>query len=53
MENPDMLAFTYRIQRIVRDMKHTDVQSEKEEARRQAAIDALQGVCEQIERDFS
>lgn len=53
MENPDMLAFTYRIQKIVRDMKHLPMRGEAEEQKREAVMDALRGVCEQIEREFS
>ena len=53
MENPDMLAFTYRIQKIVRDMNHLPMPGEAEEQKRTAVMDALRGVCEQIEREFS
>ena len=53
MENPDMLAFTYRIQKIIRDLKHLDMHTPEDEACRETTINALTGVCEQINNDFS
>lgn len=52
MHNPDMQAFTYRIQKIMRDMRYTAMPDEEEELRRDAVIAALGEVCEKIEREF-
>lgn len=48
----DMLAFVYRIQKIIRDMKYLQLQSEVDDGKKAAAMNALQEVCEQLQRDF-
>lgn len=53
MPDTDMLAFTYRIRKIMRDMKHTHLSGEEAQAKRDAVIETLAGVCEKIEQDFS
>lgn len=53
MPNPDMLAFTYQIKRIIRDMKHTAMAGEDEALKRDLAVDALYAVCERIDHDFA
>ncbi len=51
MPNSDMLAFIYRIRKIIRDMNHLSL-SEDDEAKRTAIVDALQELCRRIEGDF-
>lgn len=56
MHNPDMLAFGYKLQKIIRDMKYQTLPDSPDEdsqaARRNAIVDALQDVCRRIEQDF-
>lgn len=52
MHNPNMLAFTYRLQKIMRDMRHLQLQSEEEETGREAVLQQLQQVCNSIEENF-
>lgn len=49
---PDMLAFPYRINQIIRDMLHTTLPGEEAEARRTAIVNSLREVCARIEEDF-
>lgn len=51
-QNPEMLAFVYRLQKIIRDMNYTDLTDEEEQARRSAIVESLRDVCGRIERDF-
>lgn len=53
MPNDDMLAFTYRLGGIIRDMRHADMPDAEEETKRDLIIAVLQDVCERIEREFS
>ena len=53
MHNPEMLAMTYRLNKIVRDMRHVEAANEEDEHRRDAVMEAIRQVCEAIERDFS
>ena len=50
--SPDMLAFTYRIQKIIRDIRHIELPGEDARIRQELVMDALQQVCRRIEEDF-
>lgn len=50
---PDMLAFPYRINQIIRDMMHTTLPSEEAEAKREAIANSLREVCTRIEEEFA
>lgn len=50
---PDMLSYVYRLQKIIRDMKFTQLPSEDAELARDNIVEALAAVQERIEREFS
>lgn len=52
MKNEDMLAFTYRIQKIIRDMRYTHMNDPELAARQAAVITQLEEVCRRIQQDF-
>lgn len=52
MANQDMLAFTFRIQKIIRDMKYIQLHHPEEEEQRASLVAALEEVKRRIQQDF-
>lgn len=50
--SPEMLAFPYLINKIMRDMKRTDMPDEDAELKRDAIVSALEDVCRRINEEF-
>ncbi|MDL2254626.1 hypothetical protein LJC49_11305 [Ruminococcaceae bacterium OttesenSCG-928-I18] len=50
--SPDMLAFPYQINKIVRDMKRVPMPDEDAESKRNIIIAMLQEVCQRIDDGF-
>ena len=49
---PDMLAYPYQINKIVRDMKNLDMPNESASIKRDAIVMALQDICQKINDEF-
>lgn len=49
----DMLAFSFQLGKIIRDMRHVNLPNEFAERKREAIITALQNVCKEIDDSFA
>lgn len=51
--SPEMLAFSYKINKIIRDMLHVQLPDETAELKRELIVEALKEVSQRLESEFS